>query len=92
MNICFDNDVDATNTIKIDLFVFVVSPIAHSCHVLSASIVLFVALGKDNIFIQARSQSATFIGLDPGIVIEAAFNVNVITVSMKPNVYSALAY
>lgn len=43
MDISFDKNVHATNSVKLDLDILVVAPVAHSSHVSAAGIVLLVA-------------------------------------------------
>ena len=57
MHICFHEDIDTANSIQFYLLIFVVSPITHSRHVCSASIVLFIALRKDHVLIEAGRKS-----------------------------------
>lgn len=86
MNFSFDEDIDPSNPVKLNLLVFVLSPVAHSRHVGSASIVLFITLGQDNVFVESGSQSSAFIRLDPGIVVETTFDVPSILIAMKPDI------
>lgn len=43
MDVSLDKDVDATNAIKFNFDVFVVTPIAHLGHILASSVKLLVA-------------------------------------------------
>jgi len=42
VNICLDENIDASNTIKLNLFVLVVAPVTHPSHVGAAGVVLLV--------------------------------------------------
>lgn len=42
VDICFDENVDAPYTVKGNLHILVVSPVAHARHVFASRIVLFV--------------------------------------------------
>lgn len=50
MYVRLDENIDATDAVQLDLFVFVLPPIAELHQVRPASIVLFVALGENGIF------------------------------------------
>lgn len=69
MNVRFDNDVDTANAVKWYLFVLVISPIAHLCHVFTTSLVLFVTLRKDDVFIETVGEFETLCGFLPRIVV-----------------------
>lgn len=43
MYVTLDHDIYTTNAIKLYLLIFVVAPVAHSCHVFSVRLVLLVA-------------------------------------------------
>lgn len=86
MHICLDQDVDTANSIKVEFFVFVVSPVSLSCHVVPTSIILFVALGEHNIPIKGFGQLSTFVRFDPGIVIKSTFDVDTVSIAVKPDI------
>jgi hypothetical protein len=86
VDISFDKDIDATNAVQFNLLVFVISPIAHPGHVCSTGIVFLVAFGKDCVFIKTVRQFSAFVRFDPGIVVESAFDISVILVSVEPDV------
>ena len=43
MHVGFDEDVDAADAVELDFFVFVLTPVAHACHVGAVGAVFFVA-------------------------------------------------
>lgn len=51
MNICLHKDIDTTDAIELYFLIFVISPITHTGHVFSSSVILFVSFGEDNISI-----------------------------------------
>lgn len=70
MNIGLDENVDTTNTIKLNLLILVLSPIAHADQVGSTSVVLLVTLGKDSVGVESLTQAAGLVGFDPGVVVD----------------------
>src|SRR5579859_154746 len=88
VHIRFDENVDPTNSVQVNLFVLVVSPIAHSGHVSSACVILLIALREDYIFVEASRQPPTLVRLNPRIVIKSTFDVASVFVSVKPDIYS----
>jgi hypothetical protein len=47
MNICLDDNVNATNTIQLHLVVFVISPVTHLGHIGPTGIVLLVSYSRN---------------------------------------------
>ena len=43
VHIRFDKDIHASNSVELDLFLFVLSPVAHPCKVFAMCAVFFVA-------------------------------------------------
>ena len=91
MNVSLDKNIDTADSIKIELFVFVISPISFSCHVVSAGIILFVTFSEHNVSVKGFGQSSALVGFDPRIVIEATLNINAVSVAMEPDIYDSLA-
>ena len=52
VHIPLDQNIHATDTVKRDLDVFVLAPIAHFGHVFAIRVVLLVALGEHDVFVQ----------------------------------------
>lgn len=69
MDISLDQDVDSANSVKFNLFVLVIPPVAHGHEVLSPGVILLITLGQNSIRIQRLSQPPAFFGLDPGVVV-----------------------
>lgn len=86
VHIGLDKNIDATDAVQFYFFILVVSPIAHTGHVGTSSIVLLVTLGEHNIFIKAVRQTSTLVRLDPRIVVKAAFDITAFLVTMEPNI------
>lgn len=91
MHISLDQNADTSDAIEFDLLIFVISPITHLSHISAASIVLFVAFCKYCVLAQAGSKSSAFVRLDPGIVVEAPFNVSTVLVSVEPDICSLVS-
>lgn len=70
MHIRFDNDINTSNTVELDLLVLVCAPVAHSCHVCAAGFVFFVAFGEDDVFVEGGCELETALGFDPGVVVD----------------------
>ena len=91
MHVRLNNDIHASDAIERDLDVLVIPPIPHLCHIRPVRLVFLVAFGKDDVLVEGVGQFTTSLGLLPGIVVEAAFDVNhfamVFFVSMKPDIY-----
>lgn len=86
MNISLNQNVDTTYSIKLNLLVFVFSPITHLSHVCTTSLVFFVTFRKNNIFIETGGQFSSLIRLDPRIVIKSTFDISSVLVTMEPDV------
>lgn len=56
MHICFDNDVDAADTVESDFLVLVFTPIAHCGHIFALCGIFVVALCKNHVLIERRSE------------------------------------
>ena len=52
MDISLDNDIDTTNPVEFDLFILVVSPVAHADKVGAAGLEFLVAFGQDGIRVE----------------------------------------
>lgn len=72
MNVGLDENVDTTNAVQLNLFILVFSPVTHANHVLSASVILLVALGQDSIGVEGLAESSSLVGFDPGVVVDYA--------------------
>ena len=90
MNIRLNENIHATNAVQLNLFIFVMSPIAHAGHICPASVVLFISLCEDNVPIEGDGKSAAPVGLDPAVVVEAAFDIAAVFITMEPDVCSCL--
>ena len=86
MHVGLDKNVNTTNTVQLDLFVFVETPVAHLRKVFAASFVFLVTFRENDILVEARGQFPTLLGFNPGIVVESSFDVPIVFVSMKPNI------
>lgn len=65
MNVCLDKNVDTTNTIQLNLNIFVFAPISHLAHVFASSVEFLVAFDNDCVLRQAIGELSALIGLDP---------------------------
>lgn len=65
MNVCLDQNVDTTNTIQLNLNIFVFAPIPHLTHVFAPSVEFLVAFDNDCVLRQAVRELSAFVGLDP---------------------------
>ncbi len=88
MDIRFHYNVHAANAIQLDLFILVTSPVAHASHVRSAGIVLFIPLCEHDVPVEGVGKTPAPIGLDPAVVVEAAFDVAIVFIAMEPDIYS----
>lgn len=70
MDISLDNNVHTTNSIKLNLFVLVLSPVAHADEVRPTRVILLVAFRQNDVGVQVRPQPAALVGLDPGVVVD----------------------
>lgn len=61
MDIGFDQNVHATNTIQVHLLIFVLPPVTEFHQVCAAGIVLLVALGEDGVFWKRFGQPAALV-------------------------------
>ena len=86
MHIGLDKNIDTSNSVQFYFFVLVISPVAHTGHVCTSSVILLVPLGENDIFIKGVCQSSTFVRLNPRVVIEATFNITTLFISMEPDV------
>jgi hypothetical protein len=50
MHVCFDNDVDATDTVEGDFFIFVAAPVTYEGHVFAVGGELLVSFGENHVF------------------------------------------
>ena len=91
MHISLDQYANTANSVKLDLFIFIISPVAHLSHVCATGVVLFVPFRQDCVFVKTVGKPPAFVGLDPGVVVESSFDIPSILVSMKPNIYYKLA-
>lgn len=87
MHVGLDNNVDSTDPVEGDFDVGVLLAATHLGHVLALGVVLLVALGEDGILIQGCSQSESFRGLLPRVVVKAALDVFSVFVAVEPNIY-----
>ena len=92
MYISFDDDVHTSNAVKRDLYVLVVPPVAHLRHVRAVRLVFLVPLGENDVFVEGVGELAAGVGFLPGVVVEAAFDVDhfavIFFVAVEPDVYS----
>jgi hypothetical protein len=49
VNIRFDENIDTTNTIELDLLIWVLVAVSHQSHVLALGVVLCIALGENSV-------------------------------------------
>lgn len=73
MDISLDNNVHTANTIELNLFILVVSPVTHADEVGPAGVVLLVAFRQNGVRIQSCPQSTALVGLDPGVVVNCSY-------------------
>lgn len=61
MNFGLDEDVDATNAVKLNLLILVLPPVTHANQVGTASVVLLITLSQNSVGVQALAQTAAFV-------------------------------
>jgi hypothetical protein len=49
VNVCLDQNVNATNAVKLNLHVLVIPPVAHSNEVFPTRIIFLVSLGENSV-------------------------------------------
>lgn len=69
VHIGLDEDVDATNAVKLHLLVLVLPPVSHADQVCAAGVVFLVTLGENGVRVQGLLQAAGLVRLDPRIVV-----------------------
>lgn len=70
MDIGLDENVHATNSVKLNLLVLVLSPVTHADHVGAAGIVFLVTFSQNGVGVQGLTQAATLVRFDPRVVID----------------------
>lgn len=70
VNVGLDEDVDATNAVKLDLLVLVLPPVTHADQICAAGVVLLVAFGEDGIGVKGGTEAAGLLGVNPRVVID----------------------
>ena len=56
VNIRLDQDIHTTDTIKRNLDILILAPVAHFGHIRAAGLVLLVALGEHDVLVQTRGE------------------------------------
>lgn len=69
VNVCFDQNVDTTDAVKLNLLVLVLPPVTHSNEVFPTRIIFLISLSENSVRVQSLSQPAAFVGFDPRIVV-----------------------
>jgi len=57
VHISLDEDVDATNAVKLHLLVLVLAPVTHANQVCAAGVILLIAFGQDDIRVKGLLQA-----------------------------------
>lgn len=70
VNVGLDEDVDATNAVKLNLFILVLAPVTHADQICAAGIVLLVTFSEDDIGVEGCTEALGLLGVDPGVVVD----------------------
>ena len=69
MDVRLDDDVDTTDTIKLYLHIFVVSPVSLADKIRATGVVFGVPFRQDRVWVKFLAQSSALVRFDPGIVV-----------------------
>jgi ABC-type molybdate transport system permease subunit len=70
VDISLDEDVDTTNSVELHLLVLVLAPVTHANQVSTTGVVLLVAFGQNGVGGKSRTQAATTVRFNPGVVVD----------------------
>ena len=86
MNITFHENIDTSNSIQLNLLIFIVPPVTHFRHISPPRVILFVTFCKDDVFIEACCQSAPLLRFNPRVIVKTTLDIAAVLVSMEPDV------
>lgn len=70
VDVGLDENVDTANTVQIDFFILVLSPVTHADQICTAGVVFFVTFGENGIGVERGAEATGLVGFDPGVVVD----------------------
>lgn len=70
MYVCFDNDIDTSDTIQFHLFILVFAPITKGNEVFPSGVEFLVSLNENRVFVQAISELECLLRFNPRIIVD----------------------
>jgi len=69
VDIRLDEDVDSTDSVKLNLLILVLPPVSQLDKVGAASVIFLVSFSQNRILVKGFPEFATLVGLDPRVVV-----------------------